>query len=124
MKYLRMFFNLGYVRLAIMILAFHWVVKSLAGRPTFDRTMLIEDLRSAANQLGRIPTQSKLPFTLASMREQGIISGDLLERCEEAKVFYHPENVGNSDNLPIFTVPNQEKGRNTLVTSAGSAFNR
>ncbi len=103
-----------------MLLAFYLAVQWMTGDSKLDQAVLIEDLRATAQNLARM-SDSKLdvvPSTMTGMKAQGLITGDLLERCKQAKVDFHPENVANRDGLPVFSVPT-ENSQNTRVTANG-----
>ncbi len=113
----------GYVRIALLLLGFYFAVNSLTGRRTLDHTILIEDLRATAQELGSMAVTAQAPVTFDGMRQAGIISGDLMDRCVAASVAYHPENIHNQDGLPVFVVPADE-GRKTLVVADGGTIRR
>ena len=120
MKYLGPLTKSGYVRIGAMLLTFYFTVQWLTSSSKLDQAVLIEDLRVTAQTLAQI-SNSKLdavPNTMTGMKAQGLITSDLLERCKQAKVNFHPENVSNRDGLPVFSVPVDET-RNARVTASG-----
>jgi hypothetical protein len=110
----------GYVRLGVMLLSFWLCVKWMTGGSELDQAVLIQDLRSTAQNLALIANSSldQVPTTMTGMKAQGLISADLLERCKQAKVNFHPENVSNRDGLPVFSMQVDES-RTTSVTASG-----
>jgi hypothetical protein len=110
----------GYVRIGGMLMAFYLGVQWLTGGSKLDEAVLIDDLRNTAQTLAQI-SNSKLdqvPTTMSGMKAQGLITSDLLDRCKQAKVNFHPENVSNRDGLPVFSVPLAESGL-AQVTASG-----
>jgi hypothetical protein len=119
-KYLGPLTNSSYVRIGAMLLAFYLAVQWMTGDSKLDQAVLIEDLRATAQNLAQL-SDSKLdnvPSTMTGMKAQGLITGDLLERCRNAKVNFHPENVGNRDGMPVFSVP-VDNSQITRVTATG-----
>lgn len=120
MKYLGPLTKSGYIRIGALVIAFYISVQWLTGYSKLDRTLLIEDLRATAQELSALSAKqnSPTPESLALMQRRGIISEDLLERCLQAKVTFHQENITNEDGLPVFTIPD-EQSRTTKVTASG-----
>ncbi len=110
----------GYVRLGVMLLSFWLCVKWMTGGSKLDQAVLIQDLRSTAQNLALIANSrlDQVPTTMTGMKAQGLISADLLERCKQANVNFHPENVSNRDGLPVFSMQVDES-RTTSVTASG-----
>jgi hypothetical protein len=110
----------GYVRIGVMLLSFWLCVKWMTGGSKLDEAVLIQDLRSTAQNLALIANSrlDQVPTTMTGMKAQGLISADLLERCKQAKVNFHPENVSNQDGLPVFSMQVDES-RTTSVTASG-----
>ena len=110
----------GYIRIAAMLLTFWLCVKWMTGGSKLDQAVLIQDLRSTAQNLAVMANSrlDQVPTTMTGMKAQGLISADLLERCKQANVNFHPENVSNKDGLPVFSMQ-ADDSRTTSVTASG-----
>ena len=108
----------GYLRIGALLGIFYVSVQWLNSHSNLDRTVLIQDLRSTAQDLAALASRQSTPDTLATMHLRGLITEDLLHRCEEAKVTFHQENITNQDGLPVFTIPD-DKSAGTRVTATG-----
>jgi hypothetical protein len=117
MKYLGPLTKSGILRIGVLLLGFYFAVQSLTGSSKLDRAILIEDLRATAQDLASI-SASRVPESLDDMKKQGLMTKDLVERCQQAKVGFHPENIANRDGLAVFSVPNEDSNL-TRVTSTG-----
>jgi hypothetical protein len=120
MKFLGPLTKSGYIRIGMLILAFYFSVQWLTRTTNVDRVMLIEDLRATAQDLAMRSKDPAIPLpnTLSGMRNKGLISSELLERCEQAKVSFFPENITSDLGRPVFSLPNQES-KATRVTASG-----
>lgn len=118
MKYLGPLTKSGILRIGVLLLGFYFAVQSLTGSSKLDRAILIEDLRATAQDLASISSSRGVPESLDDMKKQGLMTKDLVERCQQAKVGFHPENIANRDGLAVFSVPN-ENSNLTRVTSTG-----
>lgn len=121
MKFLGPLTRSGYVRIGSLIIVFYVCVQWLTSYSSFNRTLLIEDLRVTAQELAALSgkQQAPTPETLSVMQRRGIISEDLLHRCQQAKVTFHQENVDNHDGLPVFSIPDESSASATHVTASG-----
>lgn len=108
----------GYLRIGALLGLFYVSVQWLNGYSKLDRTVLIQDLRSTAQDLASLSSKDPTPETFRMMHHQGLITEDLLRRCEEAKVTFHQENISNQDGLPVFIIPD-DKASSTRVTATG-----
>ncbi len=108
----------GYLRIGALLGLFYVSVQWLNSYSKLDRTVLIQDLRSTAQDLAALSANQPTPETLKMMQRRGLITEDLLRRCEEAKVTFHQENISNQDGLPVFTIPD-DKTASTRVTATG-----
>lgn len=120
MRFLGPLTKSGYIRIAILLLGFYFTVQWLTRTSKLDRVVLIEDLRTAAQDLAMHSKVSggNMPTTLSGIRNRGFISSDLLERCEEAKVNFYPENMSTEDGRAVFTLPGEQE-KATRVTASG-----
>lgn len=119
MKYLGPLTKSGYLRIGVMLVGFYYSVQWITGPSKLNRAILIEDLRSTAQDLAQISkTKQPAPTSLEEVKQRGLISSDLLERCRQAGVNFHPENVNNVDGLAVFSVP-ADNARTTRVTATG-----
>jgi len=108
----------SYLRTGALLGLFYVSVQWLNSNCKLDRTVLIQDLRSTAQDLAALSSKDPTPETLRMMQRRGLISEDLLRRCEEAKVTFHQENISNQDGLPVFIIPD-DKASSTRVTATG-----
>ena len=108
----------GYLRIGVLLGIFYVSVQWLNSHSKLDRTVLIQDLRSIAQDLAALAAAQPTPDTLTTMQRRGLITEDLLHRCEEAKVTFHQENITNQDGLPVFIIPDDRSG-GTRVTATG-----
>ena len=118
MNFLQPLTKSGYIRLGALLGLFYVSVQWINSYSKLDRTVLIQDLRSTAQDLAAMSSQGSAPETLKMMHRRGLITEDLLRRCEEAKVTFHQENISNQDGLPVFIIPD-EKSQGTRVTATG-----
>lgn len=119
-KYLGPLTRSGYLRVGLLIVSFYCAVQMLTSHSKLGDAMLIEDLRNTAMDLADIKKSARqsAPATLDELKKRGLISNELLERCKEANVVYHPENSNNVDGLAVFSVPTED-GAPKRVTPNG-----
>lgn len=118
MNFLHPLTKSSYIRIGALLGLFYVSVQWLNSHSKLDRTVLIQDLRSTAQDLAALSSKAPTPETLRMMHRRGLITEDLLRRCEEAKVTFHQENITNEDGLPVFTIPD-DKASSTRVTATG-----
>lgn len=106
-KYLEPISRSGYLRVGLLIISFYCAVQMLTSHSKLGDAMLIEDLRNTAMDLADIKKAARHapPTSLDELSQRGLMSKELLERCKEANVVYHPENSNNVDGLAVFSVP-------------------
>ena len=118
MTFLKPLTKSSYLRIGALLGLFYLSVQWLNSYSKLDRTVLIQDLRSTAQDLAALSSKEPAPETFRMMHRRGLITEDLLRRCEEAKVTFHQENISNQDGLPVFIIPD-EKSPGTRVTATG-----